>query len=123
MKRAILLIMMMISSFGFYSFKDGANGDDVKTCYASFYSDSLNGSKTANGERYNSKAFTAAHRSLPFGTKLKLTNPKNGKSVVVRINDRGPFHASRSLDLSRAAFAEIGNPKSGVIALEYEIID
>lgn len=65
-------------------------------------------SKTASGERMNPNAFTAAHRKLRFGTKLKVTNPSNGRSVVVRINDRGPFTGNRVLDLSKAAAREIG---------------
>ncbi|MGL4405302.1 MAG: septal ring lytic transglycosylase RlpA family protein [Notoacmeibacter sp.] len=65
-------------------------------------------SMTANGEMMNPAKLTAAHKSLPFGTKLKVTNPKNGKSVVVRINDRGPFIKGRVLDLSKAAAQKIG---------------
>ena len=70
-------------------------------------------SKTANGERMNPAAMTAAHRSLPFGTKLKVTNQRNGKSVVVRINDRGPFIKGRVLDLSKAAANTLGFIRSG----------
>ena len=70
-------------------------------------------SKTASGERMNPAAMTAAHRSLPFGTKIKVTNQKNGKSVVVRINDRGPFIKGRVIDLSKAAAQQLGFIKSG----------
>ena len=70
-------------------------------------------SKTASGERMNPNAMTAAHRSLKFGTKVKVTNRKNGKSVVVRINDRGPFAKGRVLDLSRAAAAKLGYIRRG----------
>ena len=70
-------------------------------------------SKTASGERMNASAMTAAHRSLPFGTRLKVTNQNNGKSVVVRINDRGPFIKGRMLDLSRGAAQQLGFIKSG----------
>jgi rare lipoprotein A len=65
-------------------------------------------SRTASGERMNPSALTAAHRSLPFGTKVKVTNKRNGRSVVVRINDRGPFIRGRMLDLSRAAANKLG---------------
>lgn len=65
-------------------------------------------SKTASGERMNAAAMTAAHRSLPFGTKIKVTNSTNGKAVVVRINDRGPFIKGRMLDLSKAAAGKLG---------------
>lgn len=71
-------------------------------------------SQTASGEQMNPAELTAAHRTLPFGTKLKVTNQKNGKSVVVRINDRGPFVKGRVLDLSRAAARELDFIKSGV---------
>ncbi len=70
-------------------------------------------SRTASGERMNPSALTAAHRSLPFGTKLRVTNQKNGKSVVVRINDRGPFVRGRVLDLSKAAAQRLGFISSG----------
>ncbi len=70
-------------------------------------------SKTASGERMNPSAMTAAHRSLPFGTKVKVTNKNNGKSVVVRINDRGPFIRGRVLDLSKGAARELGFVQSG----------
>ncbi|CDX13732.1 Lipoprotein A [Mesorhizobium sp. ORS 3324] len=70
-------------------------------------------SRTASGERMNPAALTAAHRSLPFGTKLKVTNKNNGRSVVVRINDRGPFVRGRMLDLSRGAANQLGFIGSG----------
>lgn len=74
-------------------------------------------SKTASGERMNPSAMTAAHRSLPFGTKLRVTNQKNGKSVVVRVNDRGPFAKGRVLDLSKAAAQRIDFISSGHAAV------
>ena len=70
-------------------------------------------SRTASGERMNPSAMTAAHRSLPFGTKVKVTNRNNGKSVVVRINDRGPFIRGRVIDVSKGAARELGFVKSG----------
>ncbi len=73
---------------------------------ASWYS--LPRNKTANGERMNPAAMTAAHRSLPFNTKIRVTNQRNGKSVIVRINDRGPFAKGRVLDLSKAAAHALG---------------
>ncbi|PPJ48096.1 septal ring lytic transglycosylase RlpA family protein [Rhizobium sp. KAs_5_22] len=79
-------------------------------------------SKTASGERMNPSLLTAAHKSLRFGTKLKVTNAKNGKSVVVRINDRGPFIRGRVLDLSKAAAQNIGMVRSGHGKVCYEII-
>lgn len=123
MKRVTLVIMMMISLLGLFSFKYSASNDDEgKTSYVSYYHDKFNGKKTASGEIFQNSKFTAAHRSLPFGTRVKLTNIKNGKSVVVKVNDRGPFHSSRSLDISKAAFEEIGSSKSGNLAVEYEVV-
>jgi rare lipoprotein A len=78
---------------------------------ASWYS--LPGNRTANGESMNPAAMTAAHRSLPFGTKVKVINNRNGRSVVVRINDRGPFIKGRILDLSKAAASQLGFVRSG----------
>ncbi|WP_376702612.1 septal ring lytic transglycosylase RlpA family protein [Mesorhizobium sp. ISC25] len=74
-------------------------------------------SRTASGERMNPSALTAAHRSLPFGTKLKVTNRNNGRSVVVRINDRGPFIRGRMLDLSKGAASQLGFISSGHTAV------
>jgi rare lipoprotein A len=74
-------------------------------------------SRTASGERMNPSELTAAHRSLPFGTRLKVTNQRNGKSVVVRVNDRGPFVRGRMLDLSRGAARQIGMIDAGHAAV------
>lgn len=122
MKRFILVIIMMISTFGIYSFKNNA-ADAKKTSYASYYHSKFNGRKTASGEIFDNKKLTAAHRTIPFGTEVKVTNLNNGKEVIVVINDRGPFHSSRALDMSKAAFEEIGNTNQGTIPVEYEIVD
>ncbi len=124
MKRITLVIMMMTTLLGLTSFKmDANNNDEVKTSYASYYHDKFNGRRTASGAIFSNNKLTAAHRTLPFGTKVRITNPKNGLSVIVTINDRGPFHSSRALDLSKAAFDEIGNLATGHMAIEYEILD
>ena len=99
----------------------------LKTTYlgkgkASFYSNKFQNRKTANGERFKQSKLTAAHKKLPFGTRVKVTNIRNGKSVIVRINDRGPFIRGRVIDLSRAAFKKIGNTRSGVIRVKLEIV-
>ena len=78
------------------------------TGVASYYADQFNGRRTANGERFSNSDYTAAHRTLPFGTRVRVTNPANGASVVVRINDRGPFTRGRMIDLSRAAAQDLG---------------
>ncbi|MEU3114418.1 septal ring lytic transglycosylase RlpA family protein [Micromonospora chalcea] len=92
---------------------------DSGSCGASFYAE---GQMTANGESFNPNALTAAHKTLPFNTKVRVTNPDNGKSVVVRINDRGPFIEGRCLDLSRAAFASIAATGLGHIQVRYEVL-
>lgn len=84
--------------------------------YASHYGvgDGYHGSRTASGEVFNAYGLSAAHRSLPFGTKLKVTDSNTKKSVIVRINDRGPYIHGRTLDLSYGAFAAITSPSRGV---------
>lgn len=77
---------------------------------------------TANGEQFDPSAMTAAHKTLPFNTRVKVTNPRNGKTVIVRINDRGPYIAGRCLDLSRAAFGQIGDLGQGVMTVNYEVL-
>lgn len=80
---------------------------------ASYYSSRLEGRRTASGEIYRQNLFTCAHKSLPWGTRLRVTNLENGKSVVVRVNDRGPFVRGRIVDLSRAAARKLGILRSG----------
>jgi rare lipoprotein A len=89
------------------------------SCQASFYAD---GQSTANGEAFNPDALTAASTSLPFNTRVRVTNLANGKSVLVRINDRGPYVAGRCLDLSRASFSTIASLSTGVINVKYDVI-
>ena len=90
---------------------------------ASYYGSEFNGRKTANGEIYDETAMTAAHRTLPFGTVLRVTNVRNRLSVIVRINDRGPFHPERILDLSKSAAEELDLIRYGVTEIEAEIVD
>ncbi|TDC36215.1 septal ring lytic transglycosylase RlpA family protein [Micromonospora sp. KC213] len=89
------------------------------TCGASFYDE---GQMTANGESFDPSAMTAAHKTLPFDTRVRVTNPANGTSVTVRINDRGPFVEGRCLDLSRAAFAAIASVDVGALTVRYEVL-
>lgn len=90
---------------------------------ASYYADRYQGRSTASGEPYDKNAMTAAHRKLAFGTRVRVTNTTNGKSVVVRINDRGPFAKGRVIDLSRAAFSRIGNTAEGLLPVTVEVLD
>jgi peptidoglycan lytic transglycosylase len=100
----------------------GATGGAVTgtgTCKASYYA---TGSRTANGESFDPDGLTAAHKELPFNTRVRVTNLANGKSVVVRINDRGPFVSGRCLDLARGAFVTIASVSAGVINARYEVL-
>ena len=91
---------------------------------ASYYGhrDGFAGRKTASGEIFNPKKLTAAHPTYPFGTILKVTNPENGRSVQVRVNDRGPVSKGRGIDLSAAAAKEIGMMKDGVARVRVEVV-
>ena len=89
---------------------------------AAYYSDRLNGRKTASGQVFDQQKLTAAHQTLPFGTMVKVTNTKNGRSVVVRINDRGPTQAGRVIDLSHAAASKLGMLRSGLVPVKLEVV-
>ncbi len=93
------------------------------TGYASYYADKFQGRKTANGELYHQDSLTAAHRTITFGTKIKVTNLNNNKSVVVRINDREPFIQERIIDLSKEAMKKLGGIEKGVIKVKIELHD
>ena len=95
---------------------------EVFTGGATFYSDSFHGKKTANGERYNKNEFTAAHRSLPLGTIVRVTNLSNGNNLLVRINDRGPGKKKLILDVSRAAASKLNMIRRGVISVQVEVV-
>jgi rare lipoprotein A len=95
----------------------------VWTGLASWYGPSFQGRITANGEQFDMTALTAAHPTLPFGSILRLTNPKSGKSQVVRINDRGPYIEGRELDVSYAAATHLGLIDGGVVRLRLELLE
>ena len=96
---------------------------DRGTMKASWYGSRFHGKKTANGEIYDQMAYTTAHKSIRFGTLLKLTNTKTGKFLVVRVNDRGPYIPRRQLDLSKAAAIELGVIANGIAKLKVEEIN
>ena len=102
------------------SCRGGKTVSDMGT--ASYYADKFAGRKTANGEKYRKGKKTAAHQTLPFGTRVKVTNLANGRSVKVRINDRGPFAKGRLIDLSKSAARKVGMLRSGTakVKLEYK---
>ena len=143
----VLYILVMVALVGFTIIKEDRNSteattnEDITTSVneedialnnsiinytdqgewtASWYGPKFHGKLTANGEIYDQMAFTAAHKSLKFGTLLKITNPQNQKSVIVRINDRDPYIQGRQLDLSKAAALQIGLYQKGVQKVEVE---
>ena len=111
----------MATSFPFANFSAVFAQKKIKqTGKASYYADKFHGRTTANGEKFNMHDITAAHKTLPFGTKVKVTNLKNNKSVVVRINDRGPYAKGRIIDLSKAAAKKIDMIADGVANVRIE---
>jgi len=110
-----------------YLSADEGNGrsdnDKTYTGVASYYADKFHGKKTANGEKFDMNALTAAHRTFPFGTKLRVTNLDNQKSVVLRINDRGPFAKGRLIDVSLAAAKQLDMLKTGAARVRLDILE
>jgi len=114
MKKVTMAALLIVFLFSFSAIAGTEEG------IASYYADSLDGNPTASGEPYDKKAMTAAHRTLPFGTKVKVTNLSNDKSVVVRINDRGPHTKNRIIDVSGAAAEKLGLLDSGTAEVRIE---
>lgn len=114
----ILAILMLLPFAAFARVTPG----DTLSGKASYYNDSLHGRKTASGEIYDKTAMTAAHKRLPLGTRVRVTNIKTGKSIKVKINDRGPFIKGRIIDLSRRAAKKLGIIKKGVAKVKVEIL-
>lgn len=129
--RVILVFALFLALFSFFtgcsSHKQPTQGTGDsgfrERGIASFYANKFNSRKTASGEIFNNNLMTAAHKSLPFGTKVVVTNLHNGKSVQVTINDRGPFIKRRIIDLSRAAFSKIENVDKGHTKVEIKVTD
>ena len=101
----------------------GAAPASTDSVITSYYSSRYNGRRTASGERLNNNALTAAHPAYAFGTRLRLTNPNNGKTVVVRVNDRGPFVKGRDLSITRQAARQLGFVRSGVVPLQITVLE
>jgi rare lipoprotein A len=97
-------------------------GETSQAGKASYYADSFHGRRTASGDRYDRNGFSAAHRTLPLGTQVRVTDIRSGESVVVHINDRGPFGRGRLIDLSRAAASEIGLTRKGVAEVRLDVL-
>ncbi|RQP12584.1 MAG: septal ring lytic transglycosylase RlpA family protein [Chryseobacterium sp.] len=122
MYRAILTVIVSLTVLITSSFKINAT-DNEETTIVSYYHDKFNGRKTASGDVFDNSKLTAANRTLPFGTKVKLTNLRNGKSVTVTINDRGPFTKGRAFDVSKAAFEALADVRHGTAPVSYEVIE
>ena len=103
--------------------EDSGLGKVLGSGTASYYASKFHGRRTASGERFDMAALTAAHRTLPFGSKVRVTNPANGRSVVVRINDRGPFTRGRMIDVSPAAAERLGLIARGHARVELALLD
>ena len=116
MRKLFLVIFSSITLMSFVS-----TNENFGT--ASWYGYPYHGRKTASGEVYNMNTLTAAHRTYKFGTKVQVTNVSNNKTVVVKINDRGPFTKSRDLDLSKLAFQTIASTGVGAIRIKYKILE
>ena len=123
MRGTMIVFVLMISIlFGVNQSLQAQTGEK-QTGKASYYADRYHGRTTASGEKLNNNALTAAHPTLPFGTKVRVTNLSNGKTVEVTINDRGPYSRRRMIDISKAAAKEIGLIRQGVAMVEMEIIE
>ncbi len=114
----LVFFLLIISGCTAYT----PSGTWIEVGYASYYSREFAGKRTASGEIFDPMKLTAAHKTLPFGTLVKVTNLKNGRSVVVRINDRGPYVKGRIIDLSYKAALKIGMVSHGVAKVKLEVI-
>lgn len=140
MKKLFALLALLVVSFTFQSCGSAKKTQKTQTsvskkaskiksksykknAIASYYHDKFNGRKTASGSIFNNKNYTAAHKTLPFGTKVRVTNLKNSKEIIVEINDRGPFIKGRQLDLSKKAFMDLAqNKNNGVLNVKIEVL-
>jgi len=132
MKKITLYIILIISTFAFAQKNSGNNNSKKNTekyilykthAHASYYNNKFNGKRTASGRKFNNNKLTAAHKKFPFGTKLKITNERNNKSVIVEVIDRGPFSKKREIDLTKRAFMKIASNKgSGSMKVKIEVL-
>jgi rare lipoprotein A len=110
-----IILVLLLSLFN-------SNSSYTAEGKASFYADRMQGHRTASGEKYDKTLYTAAHATLPFDTKVAVTNPKNGKTVVVRINDRMARTRHRLIDVSKAAAAELGILRTGIASVKINVV-
>ena len=115
--KQVLKSILLSASLAFGALAPAAVEAGSSCGTASFYGPGFHGNLTASGERFNSQAMTAAHRSLPFGSRVRVTNQANGRSVVIKINDDGPHYGNRIIDLSEGAFARIASTGQGLASV------
>lgn len=126
MKPALLLTLSLLGSAcgGRHLPRDTPRlADYTERGLASWYGKKFHGRRTANGERFDMHRPSAAHKTLPFGVSVRVTNLDNGRKIVVRINDRGPFVEGRIIDLSKAAAKKLGMIEAGVVPVKIEVVD
>ena len=132
MRKIALYIILFISTLTFAQKNLGSKNSKAKVekytlyktnAHASYYNDKFNGKRTASGRKLNNNKLTAAHKKFPFGTKLRITNERNHKSVIVEVTDRGPFSKKREIDLTKRAFMKIAlNKGSGSLNVTIEVL-
>ncbi|GAB7218320.1 septal ring lytic transglycosylase RlpA family protein [Vibrio comitans] len=131
--KKLLIILPILLALTLSGCSSASSSDSAKTRQyasnhdlngqASWYGNAYHGKLTASGETYNMRAYTAAHKTLPFGTIVRVTNTSNNKSVDVKINDRGPYVKGRVIDLSLVAFNKIGDSSKGLAPIKIDILD
>lgn len=119
---AIIIGCGSIPKFGLGGPKKSSSDKDALSGMASWYGGKFHGRRTANGEKYNMNGISAAHKTLPFGTVVRVTNLNNGRTIDVRINDRGPFIKGRIIDLSKGAAKKIDMINDGVIPVKLQVL-
>ncbi|QCX52811.1 septal ring lytic transglycosylase RlpA family protein [Elizabethkingia sp. JS20170427COW] len=113
----LFILFTVISSFRYYL------EDEEKITWVTYYHDKFNGAKTSNGNIFDNSKYTAAHASLPFGTKVLLTNLATSDTVTVTVNDRGARHKKRAFDITKAAFLRLGEFRHGSLKVSYKIVE
>ncbi len=120
--RLFVLVAVLAGAYATPAAADFVGHASRKTVVASWYGEQFSGRKTASGVRFDPRGLTAAHKTLPLGTRIRVTNPRTGASVLVTVNDRGPYIGRRELDLSRAAAREVGILTRGVAPVLIEVL-
>lgn len=115
-------LLLAAGSIGCATTRGATLSRDARVGVASYYAHAHQGRRTASGERFDMDELTAAHRTLPFGTRVRVTNLANGRRAVVRINDRGPYKGKRIIDLSYAAARELGMVGRGITRVRLEVV-